>query len=313
MGGQPAIRDLPGNTQREHVLEVTTRAEPPLAHHLGPGRTAFRPPGVHETGLGKVASPPQQPGELSGPLIVVRDDEAAARLEHPEHLDAPGLAARRPEVREPRVHHVHGRVRQRNVLRGSRQHPHPRIPRCRQRHQLGIWFHPDNLGRLVRVPGQPEPAAAPEVDQCLPRPRRQPPHRVQHQPVRIEGPVLDLIQVRPRPLISRLPEITKSHPNQYSTSPQAPPAPSPYRGQARPVRPSPAPYPQPRAVPPAPRPTPSPPPYPRPPPVPPAPRRTPTPPPFPQPRAVPPAPRRTPGPAPYPQPRAVPPAPHGRI
>src|ERR1700677_480172 len=62
MGGQPAIRDLPGKLQLEHVLEVTTRAEPPLAHHLGPGRTAFRPPGVHETGLGKVASPPQHPG-----------------------------------------------------------------------------------------------------------------------------------------------------------------------------------------------------------------------------------------------------------
>ena len=69
----------------------------------------------------------EQAGELAVPVIVVHDDQRAARPQDPEYLRESGIAAGRPEIGKPGMHDVGAGVGQRNVLRRAVQHHGPRV------------------------------------------------------------------------------------------------------------------------------------------------------------------------------------------
>src|SRR5690606_5639446 len=94
-------------------------------------------------------------------------------------------------------HDVDGGVRQRDLLGGAGQHAHVgELTRATasQLDQRGMRLDPDDLRRLPGEERQVEPCAAAQVEDGAGAPRRGLAQRLLEVPVRVDGPVLDLVR-----------------------------------------------------------------------------------------------------------------------
>jgi hypothetical protein len=201
MRGQPRLRGPVAELVAEDGGEIVMLHKPPLRHHLDPLRSLPLPPVRRrlwvERGVA-LRRDAQQIGELAVLVVVVDDDECAARPQDAHHLLQASLAARAEEVGEPRMYDVDRRVLERQVLCRAGDDcriRRSRDPRRRHLAQFAVGLNSRHGGRFGGVLDQPEPGAAAEVDQRSPCPRGQLAHCREHQSVRIERLVLQLVQI----------------------------------------------------------------------------------------------------------------------
>lgn len=140
------------------------RSAPRSAHH--PSVTSDRPCGAGPWRCHK------QIRELTPPVIVVDHHKRTARPQHTEDLGKAGVAARREEVCEPRMHNIHAGFGQRDVLCRAPQDSDPRITRNSRRKQRRVRLHAGDRSRVLCVTGQPVSGSTTKIQKITATPRR---------------------------------------------------------------------------------------------------------------------------------------------